>query len=484
MTSGRHVPPKDLRSYLADLAREHPADLVTISRPVSSDHERSAVVKALEPLGCPAVLFAHVDGRAQRVVMGLFGTRSRIADALGVGVDECVQHLVDTDLTRQTPEVMTGAAPVHTHLATGGQVNLADLPVGIHSRDDAGRYITSGVLLVRDPVTGKLNAGIYRLAVTGCNTMTVNGGPGHDLGRIIRSAPTGAQIPFALVIGHHPAISVASQLKHSTDIDAYRAMSSLLNEPLRLAPAVTVDLLVPGDAEYILEGTIDTGKWVEEGPFGEFTYYAGNAVAPVATVSAVTCRDDPIFLDLHPTHNEHRALWLFPGREARLLTAVRARVPGTRAVAIPSEGAGLLARISITKRHPADARTAIIAALNSDDTLKQVIVVDDDIDVHDSGQVEWALGVRFQAGNDLVVIPQLRGIRMDPSATRPAGAAPGQVVSDKIGVDATAPVADFPGRADLVGEEFTALDLFGYLDGGELRARLDRHRALDRSRRI
>lgn len=457
---------KDLRSYLDGLRRDHPEELLTVDRPVSSRHERSAVLKALEPLGNPAVLFTAVDGGAMPVLEGLFGTRNRIADALGVPVAACAEHVLGVPDRLVPPREHAGPVPVHEVCALGDDVDLGQLPIGVHSRDDAGRYLTSAVTVVRDPVTGNLNAGIYRIMITGRNTLTMNAAPDHDLGRVIRAAAQeGRPVEILLVLGHHPAFAIGSQLKFPPEVDAYAAASALLGEPLAVAPARTVDLPVPAAAELVLEARIDTANWVGEGPFGEFTYYYGSASAPECTVTAVTRRRDAIFHDLHPTHNEHRCLWLFPGREARLLAAVRRAVPGVRAVRIPSHGASLSGYISVTKRHAGDGPSVLLAAFAADHFLKYVVVVDDDIDVYDDDEVHWAANVRFQASTDLMTIRAARGIRMDPSAYRVPDTTPPQVLTDKLGFDATRPLGAgaFPERADLAPDGYADLDLRDYL---------------------
>ncbi|MCW2529554.1 MAG: UbiD family decarboxylase [Pseudonocardiales bacterium] len=456
---------QDLRSYLDELTRDHPEELLRVDQRVSSDHERSAVLKALEPFGTPAVMFDNVAESSMPVLMGLFGTRNRIADALGVSVADCDEYVLGVP-SRLNEPVHVLDAPVQQERQLGADVDLATLPIGVHSRDDAGRYITSGVTVARDPATGNVNTGIYRIMITGRNTLTMNAAPDHDLGRVIRAAAAeGRSVDFAIVIGHHPAFAISSQLKHPIAVDSYASASSLLREPLELVDGLTIDLPVPARAEIVLEGRIDTANWVPEGPFGEFTYYYGSAQAPECTITAITHRTNAIFNDLHPTHNEHRCLWLFPGRQARLLAAVRAAVPGVRAVRLPSHGGALSAYIALSKRHSGDGRTALLAAFATDHFLKYAVVVDDDIDITDDEQVHWAVTVRTQPDEDVMTVSKARGIRMDPTAFRVPGLTPPQVLTAKQGIDATQPLGDgaFPVRADLPPIGFENLDLTDYL---------------------
>jgi 2,5-furandicarboxylate decarboxylase 1 len=459
----------DLRSYLATLAGD-PDGLIRVSRPVSGRGEMCAVIKALEPYGSPAIWFEHVEGARLPVVMGLFGTRRRIASALGVSVRTAVRHVLDLMASPLPSPVRATQAPVQEVIVSGEDVDLADLPLSVHSRADAGRYITAGVVAAKDPETGNINTGMYRMMVTGRQTVAVNAAPTHDLGRIFAAASVARQVvPIAITIGHHPAYAIASQLKNSMDIDAHSLAGGLLGGGLPVVPARTVALDVPARAEVVLEGHVDPADRVQEGPFGEFTYYYGAAKAPVCRITAITRRADAVMHDLHPTHPEHRCLWLFPGREARLYDGVRRTVPALAGVRIPFHCGALMGYLSIKSRRRGDGKQAIFAALATDHFLKHVVVVDDDIDIFDDQQVQWAMNTRFQADRDLISVSAAAGIRMDPSASRvdtPDGA---DLLTAKLGFDATVPpVLAFPERADFPVAGFENIQLDQYLGALQL----------------
>lgn len=462
----------DLRTYLSTL--EPDRELITVDRPTESGEELASIVKALEPAGAPGVLFTSVTGSPWPVLMGTFGTRERIARALGKAEEETLEYALDVIRSAAPAPVEVKGASVQEVVTTGEDIDLDGLPFATHSRSDAGKYITSGVVLARDPSTGKVNTGMYRMMITGKQTITVNAAPDHDLGRIFAAArKAGEQVEVAVVIGHHPAYLVASQLKNPPTVDAHDLVGSLLGEPLPVTAGATVDLPIPADAELILEGVVDPEDLTPEGPFGEFSYHYGKANAPICRITAITHRKEPIFLDLHPTHSEHLCLWLFPGREARLLEAVRRSVPGAVDVRIPFHGGSFSAFISLTKRKEGDGKQAILAAFAADHFLKHIIVVDEDIDVHDTEGVLWASHVRFQADRDMITVSDAKGIRMDPSAsqfTTPVGT---DTVTAKLGIDATRSVTGFPERADLPHPGFESLDLGEYL-AEETHAELDR----------
>lgn len=455
----------DLASYLRFL-EEQPGELVTVDRTVGLGPEIAAVTKALEPLGAPAVLFRHVSGSPYPIVMGTFGSRRRLARAVGVPQEQLLEHVLA--LLRSPMPVVeeVGTAPVHQVVRTGADADLDRLPFAVHSRDDAGRYITAGVVVARHPETGAVNTGMYRMMILDGGRLTVNAAPDHDLGRILHAArQRGEPVPIAIVIGHHPAYLMASQLKNPPSIDCHRLAGALLGEPLRVTRSRTVDVPVPADAELVIEGVIDPSIRHEEGPFGEFSYYYGATTAPVCRVTAVTAKESPVFLDLHPTHREHLCLWLFPGREARLLDRVRMSVPGVTGVRIPFYGGALSAYVSISKKTEGDGKQAILAAFAADHFLKHVVVVDDDVDLFDDSRVLWAINVRSQAGDDLVVVDGSRGIKMDPSATA-IPSEPIDYVTSKAGVDATRRLhPSFPVAADLPQVGFEKIDPLAYVEG-------------------
>ena len=457
----------DLRSFLAELEASPAERVARVTRRVSSVHELSAVVKLMESRGNPVLWFDDVDGLGIPVVCGLFATRERIAMVLGATADRATETMLSL-LDIQTAPTRVAGGPVQEVRLTGGQASLGRLPIPVHAPRDGGRYITSGVCLVRDPVSGAHNAGIYRMMVQGENRITVDTDPAHDLGKVIQwGADHSVPVDVAIVIGAHPALYLASQAKVPISVDSLGLMGSLLGRSVPVTRCATVDLDVPADAEIVLEGRILPDERMPEGPFGEFSYYYGASPrSPVCVITAITHRRDPIYLDIHPAHSDHRCLWLFPGREARLLGMLRQAIPGVRAVYLPLAGAGMVAYISLDKAHDGDARRALMIALSSDVYLKHAMVFEPDIDIYDPGHVLWALAVRFQADTDLMVIPYARGFGEDPSSYSMASRQEHGGLTTKSGFDVTAPKGTpYPERADLLPQEYSQLNVDHYLTG-------------------
>lgn len=429
-------------------------------------HELSAVVKAFERRGNPILVFENVDGAELPVIDGVFGSRKRIALALGVDVQSLTETYIERLAHPLDPEFVAEAKA--QEVVNSEAVDLGELPICVHAPLDAGRYITSGVCLARDQESGAINTGIYRIMLKAKDRVTLSVDPGDDLARILtRARERGEGVDVAIVVGGHPAIAIASQAKIPIDVDSLAVTGALLGAPLRVRDAITVDLPVPADADVVIEGRVQTGPGEAEGPFGEFSYYYGTSTGWVCEVTAVTRRSDAIWLDIHPTHREHRILAFAPAHEARLLQALRASRMAVRAVHIPTESAGLIACISLRKRHDGEPRQVAITALGVDSLIKHVVIVDDDVDVTDPGEVAWALAVRLQADRDILMIPNAMGIAEDPSSYGFGSRLERRGMVTKTAIDATMPLeADIPPRADELPERYANLDPRDYLSSG------------------
>jgi 2,5-furandicarboxylate decarboxylase 1 len=455
----------DLRGFI-QRAGEAGEPVIRIERKVTPVHELSAVVKAFESRGNPILVFENVDGAELPVIDGVFGSRKRIALALGVDSQSLTESYIERVGHPLAPEVVVDARA--QEVITTEDINLGVLPICVHAPLDAGRYITSGVCLARDPDSGAINSGIYRIMVKAKDRVTLSVASGDDLARILTGArERGEPVDVAIVVGGHPAIAIASQAKIPIDIDSLAVTGALLGTPLRVRDAITVDLPVPADADVVIEGRVQPGPGEAEGPFGEFSYYYGSSTGWVCELTAITRRSDAIWLDIHPTHREHRILAFAPAHEARLLQTLRARRMAVQAVRIPTESAGLIACISLRKRHDGEPRQLAMTAFGVDSLIKHVVIVDDDIDVTDPGEVAWALAVRLQADRDVLMIPNAMGIAEDPSSYGLASRIEPRGLVTKTALDATMPLEGaIPPRADQLPERYAGLDPRDYLPPG------------------
>jgi len=430
--------PKDLRSFIAELEARHPEEVARVKKPISPRYEITALLTQLEKRKQFPLLFCEqVQGSEAPIVINVQASRKLMALALECKTGELAAKFTE----RQGAPI----APVEVHDASAQEVvklasdiDLAKVPLLTHYDVNAAPYVTAGIVVAVDPDTGVRNTSYNRLMMAGARELRIFMAVGRHLWTLHNKLERRNQaLPVAVVVGVHPLFSLGAQAFTPATEDEYAVIGGMMQEPLRLVQAKTVPLLVPADAELIIEGQILPHLRREEGPFGEFT---GHAVArderQVLEVTAITHRKNYLFQDVHAGYTEHKLMGAVP-REAALIRAVRQTVPTVKDVCMPVSGnCRFHAYISISKRAPGQAKNAICAAFASDMLLKHVIIVDDDIDVFDEEQVLWAVSNRFQADRGLVVIANAQGSELDPSA------APGGV-NAKMGLDATKPLTGF-----------------------------------------
>jgi 2,5-furandicarboxylate decarboxylase 1 len=303
----------------------------------------------------------------------------------------------------------------------GEEADLTALPANLQHRLDGAPYISASVDFALDPATGWTNVGIRRLMLRGRRKAGVDLTVPSDLRSILEHhTRRGEPVPIAFVIGSHPTDYVAATMR--LPMDELGLVASLRGAPLPVVKCITSDIRVPADAEYVLEGFIDTQSPVEpEGPYGEFLGYYGEVKRnPFFRLTAVTRRTDALFQTatisgrtLGRTDTAQlNALRVETVACSALETAVRG-VQGVYATA--SSGGSFHVRIAMSQRVPGEARNAIAAVMGCLANVKHVFVVDPDIDIFSDEQMEWALATRFQADRDLVVQSGFRSMPLDPS---------------------------------------------------------------------
>ena len=451
---------KDLRGFIAALETQSPEDIVRIKKPISPRYEMSAILTHLEKRKrSPLLCFDNVEGGKAPVVINAQASRRLMALAL-----ECKpEDLARTFSERQSkpiPPIEVNDAPVHEITVFGAEIDLTKIPILTHYDVNAAPYITAGIVVAADPETGVRNTSYNRLMMAGKQELRIFMAIGRHLWTLHNKLERRNEpLPIAIVIGVHPLFSLGAQAFTPADQDEYAIIGAMMGEPLRMVKAKTVSVLVPADAEMVIEGKILPHVRRVEGPFGEFT---GHAVSQderqIIEVTAITHRKNYIFQDVHAGYTEHKLMGAVP-REAALLKAVRQTVPTVKEVCMPVSGnCRFHAYIAISKKTPGQAKNAICAAFAADMLLKHVVVVDDDIDVFDEEQVLWAVSNRFQADRDLVVIAGAQGSELDPSAG-PGG------VNAKMGLDATKPLTGFPPELRVPEEVMKRIRLEDFLPG-------------------
>lgn len=439
------TPFKDLRVWLQHLTN---TDRMVVAREnIELKHKLAAVAKRLD--GTQAVYFPKPGGHEIPVISGFAARRSWIAEAMGVAEDQLLdrfRHAADNPIPWQ--EVEPAAAPCQQVVHTDIDMH-ALLPIPTHSEHDNGPYITAGMVIARNPETGVQNVSINRIQVHGKDRMALLMLPRHLLAFFREAQRRGEALPVAIVIGADPLTLLASQAITQIDYDELDIAGALHGEPLPVVKCQTNEVRVPANAEIVIEGRILPDEMEMEGPFGEFPrYYSARERREVIAVDRVTHRQAPVFHTIIPAEMEHLLLGSIP-REATLLAHLQRSFPNVLDVHLSVGGVGRYHLfVRIRKTHEGQPKNVILSAFGAHYDIKHVVVVDEDVDVHQPRQVEWALATRFQADMDLVVIAGAQGSVLDPSTTKrsfskTADAVPPpheQGVSAKMGMDATRPV--------------------------------------------
>jgi 2,5-furandicarboxylate decarboxylase 1 len=435
----------NLRTFLDELEAKSPDEVWRISHEVDRDFEIAALVMELEKRGqAPVLWFERVRGSRFPLVTNIFADRRRYARALGVPMESLHAEWLARNERRVAP-VLRETGPIRDVVRTGADVDLATLPIIVHFAEDAGPYITNGIVVAKDPDTGVRNASFHRMQLRGKNRLGTSLHSRRHLWDYQRRAEErGEAVPVAVVIGAHPLFHFGAGLsKVPIDVDEYEVAGGFFGDPLEIVPGVTVPVEAPAEAEIVLEGRILPGVREPEGPFAEFTGYASErSTEHVIEVSAILHRRDALYQDIVGGISDEHTMLLAVPQEARLLRVLRAQFPTVKAVSYPKSGTCRLhCYIAMKPTAEGQAKNAAMAAFGDDLSLKLVVVVDDDVDVSNEQEVLWAMATRMQADRDLFMIPNAMGAILDPS-TRAGTTA-------KVGIDATRPLTGYPRRHTL-----------------------------------
>ncbi|MBI2198793.1 MAG: UbiD family decarboxylase [Candidatus Rokubacteria bacterium] len=448
---------QDLRTYLDLIKRRKPEDFRIVSKEVDPAHEITAIVAKAEREARqrPVFLFEKVKGTRFPVLTNLHASRGRLAAAMGCAPEDMLRTYLRA-MERPIPPRVVPTGPVKEVVLTGDRVNLYDLPQIVHHQGDAGPYLTAAISFARDPSGETWNCAYNRLMVKGRDTTSIHLTAGKHLWEFYRIAESlGKPLPVAFAVGVHPAIALGALAIGSIDEDERAIMGALLGEPLELVRCETSELLVPTQAELVIEAEILPAERIPEGPFGEFTGYSlGERQREVVKVKAVTHRRGALFQDITVAHLDHMLLSTIP-MEANLYRAVRAMVPSVKAVRVPGP---FTCYVSIEQRLPGQAKNATLSVLGADLYMKRVVLVDHDVDVFDDRQMTWAIATRCQPDRDITIITAARGSDLDPSTREDEYTA-------KWGVDATAKpsLAAYTPRFRVPPEVWQRINLKDYL---------------------
>jgi 4-hydroxy-3-polyprenylbenzoate decarboxylase/2,5-furandicarboxylate decarboxylase 1 len=447
------MPYQDFRQFL-DVLRQH-GELIDVHRPIELNDVGKAMKQSYVRQG-PAIMFTK-NGTDYPLVAGVYSTRSKALLAFESEEDtifDKVLHGLDNPIA---PVAFKGAAPCHEEIITGDAIDIRDWPIPQYSPKDGGRYITPGIVVSVDPETGVPDIGHYRFLVLGKDTFSYSAQPFHRFGKNLAKCRKLGIVPkAALIIGVDPILAYTCQVQVPDTTNDWHVAGGLRGAPVELTRCKTSDIEVPATAEVVIEFEVDLNNTVLEGPLGEYTgYYTRPSQKPIARVTAITHRKRPIFQGLltgKPVTENH-ILKQVPF-EASFYRTLQRQFPTVKAVSVrASAGVSFYVVIAMEPRFAGEARQVILAAMASNIRPKWTIIVDPDIDVHSSTDVEWAMAFRVQPQRDVIVIENVPAGPSDPSVdlTRERT----MRISSSIGIDATRPfgetfydVADVPGWED------------------------------------
>jgi len=418
----------DLRSYIAAL--DTSGQLSRVKPKISLEHELADVAAALERSGTGAGLFESVDGSPWTIFSGAVASHKSAAIALGCETDDII------DVMGQVLEPENGIGPVRTDRAAwhdnqvmGKDVDATMLPIPTHSRGDGGAFITGAVTVSKDPIGGRGNLSFNRMLRMGPTTFGFNTNEWRDVGTFWKSRENPDEpFPVALAIGLDPAITIAAGVK--TPVDELFIAGAIRGRGIEVCRGTTVEIDIPAAAEIVIEGHILPAQRRPEGPLAEFHGYHGEEWnSPTVEVTCISWRDDPIYQTIIPGWYEHIYIGNILPREPLLRRFVRHLDP-TANVHIPPYGNGFLALIQIERDNPGTAKNLAMAAMAAHINIRNVIVVDRDIDIHEPSEIQWALTNRVHWGDDVIPIQGAQGHEMDPVADQ-------RGVSTKVIIDAT-----------------------------------------------
>jgi len=376
------------------------------------------------------VIFENIKDSNIKIISGICNTREKIARGISVTVPEITKRIMEAT---ENPITVENVENIKKNYITQKKPDLGEIPVPTYYKKDGGAYMTAGVVIAKDPETGIRNASIHRMLVNSKNRLGIRIVPRNLYTYYKVAEEMDKLLEVAIAIGMHPATLLATTTSVPITTDELEVANNFHEGNMELIKCEDVDLEVP-DAEIIMEGKILPHEREPEGPFVDLTdTYDVVRNEPVIELSKIHYKENPYYHAIMPAGFEHRLLQGLP-QEPRIYNAVLNTVPTVQNVVLTEGGCCWLhAAISIKKQTQGDGKNVIMAALAAHPSLKHAIVVDEDINIFDAEDIEYAIATRVKGDKDIMIVPGARGSSLDPCAT-PDG------TTTKVGIDATKPL--------------------------------------------
>jgi 2,5-furandicarboxylate decarboxylase 1 len=414
-----------MREFLKGLEEEF--KVIKIEKEVSAEYE---VAKILREYPKDVVIFENVKNYDMKIISGICNTRDKIARGISVTVPEITKRIMKAT---ENPIHIENIENVKKNFNTQKEPDLGKIPVPTYYKKDGGAYITAGVVIAKDPETGIRNASIHRMLVSGKNKLGIRIVPRNLYTYYKKAEEMDKPLDIAIAIGMHPATLLATTTSVPITTDELEVANNFHNGNMKLIKCESIDLDVP-DAEIIMEGKILPHEREPEGPFVDLTdTYDVVRNEPVIEIGKLHYKENPFYHAIMPAGFEHRLLQGLP-QEPRIYKAVLNTIPTVQNVVLTEGGCCWLhAAVSIKKQTQGDGKNVLMAALAAHPSLKHAIVVDEDINIFNPEDLEYAIATRVKGDDDIMIVPGARGSSLDPCA-KPDG------TTTKIGVDATKPL--------------------------------------------
>lgn len=418
---------KDLRTFMEVL--EENGQLARVKKEVSLDHEIGNVIRACENAGTGAPYFQQISGHPGSLIGGILSSMDRIALAMECTKEEVIGRLMEAMECGIAP-VKVESAPCQENVYTGDQVDLSLLPIPVHAPKDGGAFITGGVIVSKELDGTLQNLSFQRMQVKGKDKLGIMINEWRHLKEFyIEAEKQGKALPISIVIGADPMVYIGAGLRY--DGDELEVAGAIRREPVQVVKCITNDIYVPATAEYVVEAEILPEIREEEGPLGEFTgHYSEPWPSPVLKVTAITHRNGAIYQTIAGASFEHINLGGVVPREPLVMKNCRYVSSGVKDVHLAPYGSGFLALVKMKKSNPGEPKNVAMAAMISYVNIKNVIVVDEDVDIYNAADVLWAVCNRVVPERDIFYVPHSQGHELDPTSDN-------RGVQTKMGIDAT-----------------------------------------------
>lgn len=424
----------DLRSYMSLLEKE--GRLAVVDQPVDLVHELANVAATQARMKGNGVIFNQAKVAEGSFHWPIFANAVISPDTAALAL-ECKKEDIIRKMSLALdlkhgiqPKLSDQEAAWKENVITGSEINLHKLPIPTHGLHDGGPFITGGVIVTKDPVSGRGNLSYNRMQVLGEHTFGFNVNEWRHVMQFYKVMQAkGESLPVAVAIGLDPAIMIAAGARY--DGDELAIAGAIRGESVPVTKGVTVDIDIPTHAEIVIEGYLPPDIRQAEGPLAEFHGYYGELwESPIFEVTAICYRNQPIFQTIVPGWDEHIYIGNVLPREPLLLRFVKHVSQNVTGLHIPPYGNGFSAIVQIQKSNPGEPYNAAMAAFTAHVNIKQVIVVDPDVNIYDPADVIWALTNRVDWSKDIFLVEGAQGHEMDPTADI-------RGVHTKIGIDAT-----------------------------------------------